>query len=616
MFFSQPWMFWLALTLPAILALYILRPRRRQTVIPSTMLWRPVAAELEASRPWQRLQSRLLLWLQLLAAALLVLAASGPVWFAPASFRSTIVLLDASASMRAGEDGRTRFAEAREEVISLASGLRGDATMTVIAFDRQPRVVVRDASSAGEVRRALEEIQPSACPANPEPAFSLAAALARQYDNPRVVLVSDGGLQIKASETGTGEVEFIPVGEGDASVAIASIHLRPAGSGQACQVAVVNHGSRPASGRVYLQTGNYPAGSKGWELDPGESCYLQWDELPAGVTVSARLETDSPGMDLLKTDNMAWAVPEDKTERKVLLVSAGNMFLSRALSTIPGVKVYQADGTLYQLLLAGEYEYDVTVLDGTGGPLPPGPVLFVDPPAGSLAGDLRIGEVIEGIKPVPETGSPLLHHVDFSEVYFRDARAIEAGPGWTADVKSGGKTIFAHGELEGRRAAVWAVNLHRSDLPLRPAFPVLAQNTLDWLQPPGMGVPRDVRPGDEVKLVAPPLAGEVKVENEAGDSWVLAPPFPPAAWVPAEPGLYKVLASREGGTIIREMAVNGYSPSEAGLAVRNPFQPGGEKGDESGTPEKPRRAMPLARWLALAALVVITVEWGVASRGR
>lgn len=614
MFFFQPWMFWLALTLPSIAALYILRPRRRQTVIPSTMLWRPVAAELEASRPWQRLQSRLLLWLQLLAAALLVLAAAGPVWFAPASFRSTIVLLDATASMRAVEEGGTRFQTAREEVISLAAGLRGDATITVIAFDRQPRVVVRDAGSPGDVRRALEELAPSAAAADPGPAFSLARALARQYDNPRLVLVSDGGLNL--SESDAGGVEFIPVGKNDASVALASLNLRPAGSGQAAQVAVVNHGSEPAAGRVSLFTGSYPAGSKGWELEPGESQYLQWEDLPSGVPVGAELQVDSPSMDILETDNHAWAVPGDKTERKVLLVSGGNLFLERVLGLMPGTKIYVADQALYQVLLMGEYPYDVTVLDGPGGPLPPGPVLMVNPPAGEPAGGLTVGPVVEGIRPAPVAGSPLLQYVDLAEVNFRDARTLQAGPGWSADIRSGEHVIFVHGEAEGRRAAVWAVNLHRSDLPLRPAFPVLVQNTLDWLYPPALGIPRGIRPGDEVKLVAPPLAGELKVEKDAGDTQALAPPFPPAAWVPGEPGLYRIIAAREGGTVIQEVAVNGYSAAEAGLAVRNPLRAGDGAAGEGEAADKPRRALPLAGWLALAALLVIITEWGVASRGR
>jgi len=615
MFFFQPWMFWLGLTLPAILALYILRPRRRQTVIPSTMLWHPVSAELEASRPWQRLQSRLLLWLQLLAAALLVLAATGPVWFAPASFRSTIVLLDTSASMRALEDGSTRFQSARDEVISIASGLRGDATITVISFDRQPRVVVRDASNSGEVRRALEEVTPSASAAEPAQAVSLARAMARQYDNPRLVLVSDGGLSLSETDSA---FEFIPVGQGDASVSIAAVNLRPAGTGYAAQVALVNHGSRPASGRVSLFTGSYPAGSKGWELAPGESRYLQWQDLPGGVAIRAELSTDSPLMDMLVDDNVAWAVPDDNAERKVLLVTGGNLFLERVLGQMPGTKVYLADQTLYQILLMGEYPYDITVLDGLGGPLPPGAALLINPPAGLPTPGLTIGELVENIRPTPVSGSPVMQYVDLAEVNFQDARKLQTEAGWNADIRAGNEVIFAHGETEGRRAAVWAVNLHRSDLPLRPAFPVLVQNTIDWLYPPGLGMPRAVKPGDEVKFVTPPLAGQLVVEDDSGGSWKLAPPFPPDAWVPEEPGLYQIMATREGGTVIQSLAVNGYSAAEAELTVRNPFSSSETEAneDEDGAGEKPRRALPLVQWLAMAALLVITVEWGVASRGR
>ncbi|MCG8403061.1 MAG: hypothetical protein MJA84_15935, partial [Firmicutes bacterium] len=300
------------------------------------------------------------------------------------------------------------------------------------------------------------------------------------------------------------------------------------------------------------------------------------------------------------------------------LVSGGNLFLERALALMPGTKIYHADRAMYHLLLMDEYPYDVTVLDGLGGPLPPGPVLLADPPAGSPAEGLSVGAVIDDVRCIPAADSPLLRHADFSEVNFMDARSVRTGPGWSADVRSGEHVIFAHGEAEGRRAAVWAVNLHRSDLPLRPAFPVLMQNTLDWLSPPGLGVGRDIRPGDEVKFMSPPLAGELVVEDDNGGLWNLAPPFPPAPWVPDEPGLYKIVAAREGGTVIQELAVNGYSAVEAGLAVRDPFSSGeaAAAAGVDGAADKPRRALPLASWLALAALLVITVEWGVASRGR
>lgn len=614
MLLNNPWLLWLALTLPAILALYILKPRRKQTVIPSTLLWRPAATQLEASRPWQRLRSNLLLWLQLFAAALLVLAAAGPVWNAATASRSTIVLLDTSASMRAEERGGTRFDSAREEVVSLAAGLRGDATITVIAFDRQPRVVVRESTDPGQVRRVLEQITPSACAGLPVPALSLARALARQYENPRLVLVSDGGLNISGND-----IEFIAVGEGDASVAIAALRLRSTGSGQAAQVTVVNHGSRPASGTVALLKGQYPAGSKQWRLEPGQSTHLLWTDLPRDVTVQAQLKPARPNMDLLETDNRAWAVPEGKTKRKILLVSNGNIFLERVLQLIPYTEVYRADPAKYAIMLhTGAYPYDITVLDGLPGPLPPGAALLLDPPGGSPAPELTVGAVVNRVQLVPEPGSPLLAHVDLSDVNVRDARVLQAGAGWSTDIQSGGRSLFVHGTVGGRRLAVWSVDLHRSDLPLRPAFPVLVQNTVEWLLPAGLGVSERVQPGDEVQIMLPPLARRLVVEDAAGNLKELAPPYPPAPWVPDEPGLYRLIAYRDDGSVVREIAVNGYNAGEAGLKVRDPRQAGSAAVTvtEDGPAAKAERALPLARWLALAALLVIIIEWGVAGRGR
>lgn len=611
MTFYHPWLMWLALTLPAILALYILRPRRKQTLFPSTLLWQPVSAQLEASRPWQRLQSSLLLWLQLLAAALLVLAAAGPVWHAAADSRSAIVLLDASASMRAAGNDGTRFEQARKEVEALAAGLRGDATITVIAFDRQPRVVIKESSDPREVARALEQITPSAYTAVSGPALSLARALARQHENPRLLLVSDGGVDLPDKD-----FAFIPVGDGNASVGIAAINLRPAGSGQAAQVTIVNHGQHKASGTVALTKGHYPAGSKKWQLSPGQTTHLLWTGLPRDVAVQARLKVDRPEMDLLELDNQAWAVPETKKTRKILLVTSGNIFLERALSLTAQAEVFLADATKYQILLQGAYPYDITVLDGLSGPLPPGAVFFIDPPAGTTAPGLTVGQNIERVQLVPVPGSPLLDHVDLNDINIRDARVLKTGTDWSADIKSGDHILFAHSDVQGRRFAIWSADLHRSDLPLRPAFPVMLQNTVDWLLPPGLGVPARISPGDEVKIVAPPMARRIVVED-AGDTIVeLAPPFPMSPWVPAEPGLYRLITYRDDGSVVREIAVNGYNAAEADLQVRDPRRSGDPADRSKKTAHDAKRALPLAQWLALTGLLIIIIEWGVASRGR
>jgi len=60
-----------ALAIPIVI-LYMLKLRRRETEVSSTMLWRMVLRDREANAPWQRLRRNLLLLLQLLLLALLV----------------------------------------------------------------------------------------------------------------------------------------------------------------------------------------------------------------------------------------------------------------------------------------------------------------------------------------------------------------------------------------------------------------------------------------------------------------------------------------------------------------------------------------------------------------
>lgn len=615
---------WLGLTLPAIIFLYILRPRRRRRRVASTFLWQQVSSELEASRPWQRLRPNLLMWLQLLVAALLVLAAAGPVARLAGQTKNTIVLLDTSASMGATDVAPDRLAWACREIEDLAAGLRGGARLTVIAFDRQPRVIVRDATGAAEVRQALAGLRPSASTADLGPALSLAQALARQMSGPRLLLISDGGLDF-AGEL-PADLEFLPVGKSSANVALAGVTLRPLGDHQAAQVTVVNNGDEAAGGSVNLSVNGRPAGAKKWDLPPGASAHLLWPELPAGSIVAAELEVDDPGRDYLKLDNRAWAVPESNRTAKALLVTGGNIFLERALSLIPGLEVYRVGPEEYLRLKSTSYPYELTVMDGYhDGALPPGAVWLINPPAGSEFGGITAGPPIKPGEIAADPASPVLRYVDLKEVRLAQACQLSLTSGWTADITAEGLPLLARGEIKGKRLAVLAFDLKLSDLPLRPAFPILVQNLVYWLLPPALQVPGAAQAGREVTIAALPLAENITIEGPDGSQTQLAPPFPPAPFVPAEPGLYRIVQRWQNperpGDIVevkQTFAVNGYHPGEASLSPKVPSGKG--TGEKPGAPLQQvpatTRPVPLTTGLALAALLVALGEWGVASRGR
>src|SRR5580698_8835904 len=91
-----------AVVIPLLITLYFLKLRRKEFVVPSTILWKKAVQELQVNAPFQRLRKNLLLLLQLLLLLALLLALARPVMnYTPGAGPRTIILIDHSASMSA-----------------------------------------------------------------------------------------------------------------------------------------------------------------------------------------------------------------------------------------------------------------------------------------------------------------------------------------------------------------------------------------------------------------------------------------------------------------------------------------------------------------------------------
>ncbi|HZN64117.1 MAG TPA: BatA domain-containing protein, partial [Tepidisphaeraceae bacterium] len=88
-----------SIVVPSLLILYFLKLRRREQVVPSTLLWRKAIQDLQVNAPFQKLRRNLLLLLQMLLLLLLVLALSRPVAnYYQGAGKMTAILIDRSAS--------------------------------------------------------------------------------------------------------------------------------------------------------------------------------------------------------------------------------------------------------------------------------------------------------------------------------------------------------------------------------------------------------------------------------------------------------------------------------------------------------------------------------------
>ena len=100
--------------------MYLLKLRRDEAVVPSTLLWHKLVADVEANAPWQKLRRSLLLLLQLLLVIILVLLAARPFVERPAGLARDIVLvMDTSASMAATDVSPNRQGAARVGAVFL-----------------------------------------------------------------------------------------------------------------------------------------------------------------------------------------------------------------------------------------------------------------------------------------------------------------------------------------------------------------------------------------------------------------------------------------------------------------------------------------------------------------
>src|SRR6185503_19629960 len=106
------------ISVPIIVAFYMLRLRRPEHPVSSTFLWQQLVRDVEANAPWQRLRRSLLLLLQLLLAVLLAFLVARPFSEHPAGLaRDLVLVVDSSASMAATDVFPNRLEAAKRAAV-------------------------------------------------------------------------------------------------------------------------------------------------------------------------------------------------------------------------------------------------------------------------------------------------------------------------------------------------------------------------------------------------------------------------------------------------------------------------------------------------------------------
>ncbi|XAM01034.1 VWA domain-containing protein [Phycisphaeraceae bacterium D3-23] len=382
------------ITLPALVALYFLKLKRKRMVIPSTLLWQRAVQDLQVNAPFQKIKNNLLLWIQLLLLIALLIAMARPTQDDVADpGRRVVIVIDHSASMNATDiDGKSRLEEAKRRALQVVDDIdaggsgedSGVGSAMVIAVAHRASVLTDFTTDLAQVRRAIRDIEPTDQRSHLDAAIATIEPHARQGasgDNQLTAHVfSDGRVQQRSDEPlalANAKVLWHAIGEGaDGSDNLAIVALsarRDFENPQQVQVfaRLANYSAEPITTNVTInidgrdlkvervtvpglvareapaEAGDTVATEDGTAIVPQE---FPGSEPPAPTVGDGRPEPGSAGIafdfvwtgdatlrvthdheDLLAADDGARLRLVAARELSILLVTEGNAYIQRAI---------------------------------------------------------------------------------------------------------------------------------------------------------------------------------------------------------------------------------------------------------------------------------------------
>lgn len=614
----------LGLTLPVVVAFYLLKVRHREQEVSSTFLWQDAIRDLTAHEPFQKPRWNLLLLLQLLILAGVTVALARPVLEAlgPAP-ENAVLLVDGSASMQATDVTPSRFAQAVEQAKKTLDALPDGSHVSVLLAAGHPQVLVSDTTDRGAARSALDQAAPSSAVNDMGEALVLARALGGDPASRHVYLFTDGAWTTPPDlPSDLGPVVVSQVGSASPqNLAVTAISARPDPQNAQQQQIFArfqNFGGQAVQATATLDVDGQQQEARPISVDPNGTS----DQVFTGISNDsqvAQVQIAGTGVsDDLSLDDQATVLLHQHRPSQILLVSNGNPFLQKALALLPNVQLSQAAASTYPSLDVSSF--DVVVFDRYVPPaLPRANVLLVDPPNSAL---LPVSATLSQ----PQVGgwdetSPLLAFADLRDLQVDQAENVTI-PSWMRPVvtTSDNAPLLAAGQNGTRRVALFAFDLNSSSLPRSQAFPIVMANLVAYLAPPGTVEDPSIPLSATENVVPLPQASQVQVVAPDGSVSNLAQGHGSLTYTQTnQPGVYRVretLATSAPGssgtgaaatsTTQEDLFVaNLLSPAESDLRARL----AGLDQVASATDALIMRQTDLRPWLAAAALALLLGEW-------
>ncbi len=477
-------------------------------------------------------------------------------------------------------------------------------------------------------------------------------------------IFSDGRFpSVQGFSLGALEPKFIPIGDANApNLAVVAFSVRRNEERENKLQAfgsIENFGNEAVKSQVELLLNGNLIDASQVAVKPGETEGVKFD---LGEVDSGILELRIVHPDPLPDDNLAWAAVNSSRKPKVLLITPGNEALELALATQRAGELAEISKAAPEVLKTKEHQqaaasgmYDLIIYDRSQpersprantlyiGELPPQPVddktdvetknsdnknaqnSEAKSEASSNPKWWQFGESIDYPQIIDlDRAHPLMQWLDLGDVDIVEARSVTPPPGGTRLIDSNKGTILAIAPREGFEDAVMGFDIYGVDKMgeryvntnwiLRRSFPTFVFAVLGYLGGnDGAQAGETVKPGHPLALKSDLPVDELQVLTPQG-ARLTAPRSRTGSFQfsdTEELGPYKV---QENDKTIEQFTVNLFDELESNIrpAKEKSIQIGHISVDASPGYEPVRRET--WRWLLLAGLAVLLLEWYIYNR--
>ncbi len=611
MSFRNPWGLLVLLFIIPIVLLYILKKQHEDRTVSSTMLWQQVSRDLQATRPWQRLRTRLLLILQILAVILFALSLARPAFYGGEGGTHYIAVIDTSARMQATDVKPSRMEVSRINLIDFIDRMKARDTMTIVRASQQPFVLVGPSGDKAVLKQYANEVEASNGKSDLNSAIQLAQTLLQdQSENGgQIYVYSDHVLSGVANQD---NIQFhIASGSGQ-NVAITHMAYDIRDNNATVLSRVANYGEK-RDVTLELKVDGMLQNVKEVSLSAEEEVPVYWSDIPSSAL---KIEVSISEEDDLMLDNTGVVTINEDYLIKALMVTERNVFLERGISLRDDIELIKAnpgeslETTDFHLYL---YDGDSTLPEN----LPEdGHIIVFSPSSNEELGLLVEGELPpSGVKQNAQSQySDLLQYVEPEAYQIAKAKKLNVPEGFSILLQNNdGNPLLMIGEQDGRKIAVFSFSLHESNIPLKADFPILMQNLLNWLLPQDITFAGQVFAGESLPISPLPDATSITITSPEGRKYEFDSYPAPVFYDTHEIGIYEIFQQAEDQSYTGRFVVSVPTGQVSDLRMNRESTPGqaAEFIANSASPFR-RDIWMVAGW---ALLLLLLIEWWVYHRG-